>query len=124
MLPGVHCLADIEAQPVQWLWYPYIPLEHLTLVYGNGDVRKSWLSLAIGAAVTRGGKVCDLDAQELEQGGVLLCTSEDDPAATVRPRAEGLGADLSREAGLAERTLRRAREQICQRPRRFGDRAR
>ena len=96
MLPGVHCLADIEAQPVQWLWYPYIPLEHLTLIYGNGDVRKSWLSLAIGAAVTRGGKVCDLDAQELEQGGVLLCTSEDDPAATVRPRAEGLGADLSR----------------------------
>ena len=26
----------------------------------------------------------------------MLCTCEDDPAATVRPRAEGLGADLSR----------------------------
>ena len=32
----------------------------------------------------------------LERGGVLLCTCEDDPAATVRPRADGLGADLSR----------------------------
>lgn len=96
MLPGVRCLAEIEAQPVQWLWYPYIPLEHVTLVYGDGDVRKSWLVLAIGAAVTTGGKVFAEDAQALEKGGVLLCTCEDDPAATVRPRAEGLGANLSR----------------------------
>ena len=95
-LAGVQCLADIEAKPVQWLWYPYIPLEHLTLIYGDGDVRKSWLALAIGAAVTREGPVGTLGDQELAAGSVLLCTTEDDPAATVRPRAEGLGADLER----------------------------
>ena len=94
LLPGVRCLAHIEAKPVEWLWYPYIPLQHLTLVYGDGDVRKSWLALAIGAAVTRGGTLGD--AQAVEQGSVLLCTTEDDLAATVRPRADGLQADLSR----------------------------
>ena len=90
------CLADVEAQPVRWLWYPYIPLEHLTLIYGDGDVRKSWLALAIGAAVTRGSKLGAVEAPALAAGTVLLCTTEDDPAATVRPRADGLGAELSR----------------------------
>lgn len=96
ILPGVKRLSDIEVKPVRWLWYPYIPLEHLTLVYGDGDVRKSWLTLAIGSAVTRGARIGPLDDQPPVEGAVLLCTSEDDPAATVRPRAEGLGADLSR----------------------------
>lgn len=96
MLPGVRCLSDIDVRPVRWLWDPYVPLEHVTLIYGDGDVRKSWLALAIGAAVTTGSKVYDDDAHELERGGVLLCTCEDDPAATVRPRAEGLGANISR----------------------------
>ena len=96
MLPGVRCLAEVEAQPVQWLWYPYIPLEHLTLIYGDGDVRKSWLALAIAAGVTRGGRICFCDEHELAPAPVLLCTTEDDLAATVRPRADGLNAELSR----------------------------
>jgi DNA repair protein RadA/Sms len=96
MLPDVRCLTDVEARPVRWLWHPYIPLEHVTLIYGDGDVRKSWLALAIGAAVTTGAKVCPEDEQAQERGGVLLCTCEDDPAATVRPRADGLGANISR----------------------------
>ena len=95
MLPGVRCLTDIEIKPVRWLWHPYVPLEHVTLIYGDGDVRKSWLALAIGAAVTTGGKIGTNNAP-VERGGVLLCTCEDDLAATVRPRAEGLGANISR----------------------------
>ncbi len=93
VLGGVKCLAAVEAQPVTWLWEPYIPLEHLTLIYGAGDVRKSWLALAIGAAVTTGRTI---GASPVMEGTVLLLTTEDDPAVTVRPRADGLDADLSR----------------------------
>ena len=96
ILSGVRRVADIEAQPVQWLWYPYIPLEHLTLLYGDGDVRKSWLALAISAAVTRGARIGTADTPAVAEGAVLVCSAEDDPAATVRPRAEGLGTDLSK----------------------------
>ena len=42
MLPGVRCLSDIETRPVRWLWHPYVPLEHVTAIYGDGDVRKSF----------------------------------------------------------------------------------
>lgn len=45
---------QIESKEPQWLWKPYIPLGHLTLVYGDDpdDVRKFLLELA--SRISRG----------------------------------------------------------------------
>jgi hypothetical protein len=52
--PLTVCLADVEPEDVEWLWFPYIPLRKLTLLEGDPGVGKSWLSLAIATAVSRG----------------------------------------------------------------------
>ncbi|HBR27912.1 MAG TPA: hypothetical protein DD789_00590, partial [Firmicutes bacterium] len=37
-LTEIICLADVEAEEVEWFWYPYIPLGKITLVQGDpGD---------------------------------------------------------------------------------------
>ena len=54
---GMVLAADVEPQEVAWVWYPYLPRRFITMVFGDGDVRKSWLAMAIAAGVTRGGKV-------------------------------------------------------------------
>lgn len=95
---GVHvpfvtrCLLDIQPEQIEWLWSPYIPLGKLTLVAGDPGVGKSWLSLAIAAALSRslplGG-----NGPAAPAGSTLLLAAEDDPADTIRPRLDALGAD-------------------------------
>ena len=45
---------DIEAEEVQWLWYPYIPFGKLTLIHGESGDGKSTFALNLAALLTRG----------------------------------------------------------------------
>lgn len=87
-------LADVEAQTVEWLWSPYLPLGELTLLAGDGGVGKSYLAMAICRATTLGealpGGCCRPPAH------VLFVTDEDDISRTMKPRADLLGLDQSR----------------------------
>lgn len=87
-------LADIPAQPVTWLWHNRIPLGKLTTIAGDPGLGKTLLTHAIAATVSRGGRFSDSAPCEL--GDVLLLSAEDDPGDTIRPRLEGMGADLER----------------------------
>ncbi len=88
-------LANVRREEVSWLWEGYIPRGRLTGVMGDPSVGKSWLTVAIAAAVTQG---APLPGQErgCEPGNVLILTAEDGLADTVRPRLEDMGADLTR----------------------------
>jgi hypothetical protein len=53
-LVSVRCVAEIEAEPVIWLWHPYIPQGKVTLIEGDPGVGKSWMVLALATAVAVG----------------------------------------------------------------------
>ena len=87
-------MEDVQAEPAEFLWEPYIPLGKISIVQGDPGDGKTTLLLAIAAAVTRG--------SALPGGGqtapisVIFQTAEDGLADTIKPRLEQLGADCGR----------------------------
>lgn len=74
----------IEAKRVEWLVEGYVPLGMTTILAGDPDTGKSFLSLDWCASLSRtGGR------------SVYMCF-EDAPEYTLVPRLEALGADMSR----------------------------
>jgi len=96
--PGavLRCVSDIAPKPLRWLWPGRIPLGKLTLFAGDPGLGKSFVTLDIAARVTRGTGWPDDLTTSCESGSVILLNAEDDPADTIRPRLEAVGADLSK----------------------------
>ena len=46
--------STVQAQPVDWLWYPYIPCGKLTLLQGDPGEGKSTFMLNVAALLTQG----------------------------------------------------------------------
>jgi hypothetical protein len=87
-------MSDVEAKPVGWLWYPYIPKGKLTLIEGDPSMGKSWLTCAIASHVSMRKR---LPNQERPiRGSVLLMSAEDGLEDTVRPRLDTFSADVRR----------------------------
>ncbi|MEI8230584.1 MAG: AAA family ATPase [Candidatus Peregrinibacteria bacterium] len=93
--PVVVCLDDVVREDVQWLWKDRLPQGKFTIMEGDPSAGKSWLSLAIASAVTTGASFPGDDAKR-GPANVLLLNAEDAPADTIRPRLEGMEADLKR----------------------------
>ena len=98
-------MSDIQSEPVDWLWEPYIPFGAISLIQGDGEMGKTTLSLAIAAAVTRGEAlplVSDISEGYRSVGGifapanVIVQNGEDSYGQTIKPRLEKLGADCDR----------------------------
>lgn len=82
--------------PYRYLWHPYLFRGNLNLLAGDGGTGKSYLSLAIAAAVTTGVQPEGMPGQMTgEPGSVLLCSTEDD-APQIRDRFDRLGGDADR----------------------------
>lgn len=90
----IRRVSEIEREEVAWLWLNRIPLGKLTLFDGDPGLGKSWLTLAIAAAVSRGWALPG-DVTK-EPRNVVIMSAEDGPGDTIRPRLEDLGADLER----------------------------
>ena len=88
-------MEDVQAEEVQWLWYPYIPLGKLTIVQGDPGEGKTTFVLAVVAALTRGEALPESE-QARAPMSVIYQTAEDGLADTVKPRLTALGADCSR----------------------------
>jgi hypothetical protein len=93
-------LAEVQAEPVDWLWPKYVPLGKLTILDGDPGVGKSSFTLDLAARVTRGRPMPD-ESPGI-QGAVLLLTTEDGLADTVRPRLEAMGADVTAVHAVCE----------------------
>jgi predicted ATP-dependent serine protease len=87
-------MSEVEAEEIDWLWHPYIPLGKLTIVEGDPGIGKSYLTLAIAAAISNGEALYGID--KIEPDNVLLYTAEDGIADTIRPRLDALSADVER----------------------------
>ncbi|MQF69590.1 hypothetical protein FIM12_04585 [SAR202 cluster bacterium AD-804-J14_MRT_500m] len=87
-------MSDVAPQSVEWIWDPYLPRGKVTILEGDPEAGKSWVSLAIASAISTGTL---LPGQErLPRGSVLVASAEDGLADTVRPRLNLLGADVDR----------------------------
>src|SRR5262249_6783705 len=67
----------------------------LTTFSGDPKLGKSFVTLSIAAAVSRGAPLPDDDPPD-RPGSVILLSAEDDPARTIVPRLCAAGADLTR----------------------------
>jgi len=89
---ATRCIKDIQAEPVAFLWKPYLPVGKLSSLEGDPGIGKTWIALAIAAAISLGD---GLPGQTTgEPGNVLLTSAEDGYSDTFRPRLDAMGADL------------------------------
>jgi hypothetical protein len=89
----------VQPEEVSFLWKPYLPLRKVTLLDGDPDIGKTFLALAIAAAITRGWPLPGEDGVPRgtrEPANVLYMTAEDGLADTLRPRLDAMGGDPSR----------------------------
>jgi putative DNA primase/helicase len=88
--------AEVVCRPVEWLWSGRIPLGMLTLFAGDPKLGKSYVTLGLAAAVSRGAPLPDAPQVGTVPGSVVLLSAEDDPSRTIVPRLKAAGADLGK----------------------------
>lgn len=87
---------EIQAEKVNWLWYPYIPYGKITLIQGDPGDGKTTFVLAVAALLTNGKSMPETEDTVAEPMTVIYQTAEDGLADTIKPRLEEVGADCSR----------------------------
>jgi hypothetical protein len=87
--------SNIEAKPIEWLWDGYLPLGKLTLLAGAGGTGKSTIAFNMAGTITTGGNWPDGSRCNVASN-VLIWSSEDDPADTIKPRLMAVGANERR----------------------------
>jgi putative DNA primase/helicase len=108
-----RCAADIEPEPIEWLWPDRIARGKQTAIAGEPGLGKSQLGIDIGATVTRGGAWPNNEGHS-PRGRLIILSAEDDAADTILPRLIAAQADLAsveiiqavqKEDGKAHRTF-------------------
>lgn len=94
-------MSEIQAQEIEWLWYPFIPFGKLTIVQGDPGDGKTTAVLNLAAKLSRGESL-DEGMKLTEPINVIYQTAEDGLADTVKPRLEAAGADCERVAVIDE----------------------
>jgi len=84
-------LADIQPEPISWLWPGRIPLGKLTLIVGDPGLGKSFLMVDMAARISV--EAPWPDGGTSPKGKVILLTAEDGLADTVRPRLDAMGGN-------------------------------
>jgi len=89
------CLSDVKEQKVHWLWEERIPLSMVTILAGDMGMCKTWITCALGAAVSRGRPLAECKTLS-KPANVLLFSAEDSISITLKPRLVGCKADCKR----------------------------
>ncbi len=103
-------LAGVQEAAVEWHWPGYLPAGMLTLLSGAGGTGKSTLAFGFAATITTGGIWPD-GLRCTQSGNVLIWSSEDDVARTIKPRLMAAGADINRIAVIESTTDSAGRKQ-------------
>ncbi len=89
-------VSEIRAERITWLWRGYVPLGELSLLVAGGGVGKTRINFELAVRVAAGLPLPDGSWSCLGVGpaGVLIVTSENDPAKIVRPQLEATARHL------------------------------
>lgn len=93
---GPVAFSTIKTEPIDWLWYPYIPFGRLTMLGGDPGSGKSFISTALAATLSRGESFPGEPEGIRTPMNTLLLNVEDDQSDTIKPRLNNLHADQSR----------------------------
>lgn len=88
-------VADVEAETITWIWFLRLARGKLTLFAGDPGAGKTYLALAVSAALSRGWPLPG-ETSRREPCDVVYMTKEDGIGDTLRPRLDALGADATR----------------------------
>jgi putative DNA primase/helicase len=86
---------DLEAREIEWLWAGRVPLGMMTLFAGDPKLGKSYVTLAMAAALSRG-RGLPGGAVPSRPASTILMSAEDDPARVILPRLKAADADLAK----------------------------
>jgi hypothetical protein len=86
---------QVVAQPVQWLWSRWLPPGRVLILDGDPDLGKSLIALDLCARLSTGRPFPDGQPGSAPASALVL-SAEDNPADTIVPRLQRLGADLQR----------------------------
>jgi len=53
--------ADVQSQPITWIWKPFIPIGLPSLIIGDGGSGKSICTLAIATVISNGALLPGMD---------------------------------------------------------------
>jgi len=87
--------SEIQSKPIAWMLNPYLPLGTVTILLGDGGYGKSFVTLAIAAAISRGKLLPGMD-KPFPVSDVIIQNSENSWPTVIKPRLEMLGADCSK----------------------------
>ncbi len=87
-------LADLQPQPVEWLWQHRLAAGTLAMLSGKPGSGKTWVALAIAAALTRGRD--PFTGEELKPATVLYASADHPAAQVIQPRFAGLHGNPAR----------------------------
>jgi hypothetical protein len=87
--------ADVQEQPIEWLWHHILPKAALSVIIGMPTSGKSWFSMMVAARVSAGRPFPNHEQFKVAQGRVLILQSEDSWASTCTRRLRLEGADMS-----------------------------
>lgn len=76
MKVNIITMSEVQAQPVKWLWYPYIPYGKITLIQGDPGDGKTTFVLAVAALLSNGNPMPECDSTDSPQT-VIYQTAED-----------------------------------------------
>lgn len=88
-------MSEVEAQEIEWLWYPFIPYGKLTIIQGDPGDGKTTMVLNVAAKLSKG-EGLDENMKVTESINIIYQTAEDGLADTVKPRLELAGADCEK----------------------------
>jgi putative DNA primase/helicase len=95
--PSITVMQDadtLEMEIIEWLWLHWLALGKFHLIAGAPEAGKTTITLALAATISSGNYWPD--GTRARAGNVLIWTSEDSLADTIKPRLVRMGADLSR----------------------------
>lgn len=95
---AVTYMQEVQIEPIDWLWDPYIPLGRLTILGGDPGAGKSFITTALASALSVGGALPGEERSLRPPMVTLFLNAEDDPADTIKPRLNNMGADQSKIA--------------------------
>lgn len=94
------CLADVEEEAIDWLWYQVLAFGTIAMEEGEPDVGKTIFWCDVAARVSTGRDMPDGSPLK-EPRNVIIVAPEDALSYSIKPRLRAAGADMDRIFSVA-----------------------